>query len=400
MDRQQVVNFGAGPSALPTSVLEKAAKGLLNYNDNGIGLVELSHRSKDFAKLNDDLESIIRTQLDVPSTHHILFTQGGGSGQFSSVVMNLLARHTLLHPDLKPEERVMDYIVTGSWSKKAYEEANRLAGGKAVANLVVDARRTSKDGKSFDNVPQPSEWKLSPAANTAFIYYCENETVDGVQFSDSSFPHHLLENSFNPPLVADYSSSFMSRPIPRIADHALIFAGAQKNIGPSGLTILIVRNDVLVDVDAAYKLGANPVPLTMAYKTLADSKSLYNTPPMFAMYVSLLVLQDIQAKGGLGPLEEVNRRKQAILYEVLEGYEEKGILKLKVQKGSRSWMNVTFEFVDKQVEKAFLESAESKGLKQLKGHRSVGGIRVSLYNAITEEQVKSLISVLHASLGA
>ncbi|KAF8507327.1 pyridoxal phosphate-dependent transferase [Hysterangium stoloniferum] len=393
-ERTDIINFGAGPSALPTSVLEEAAKGLLNYNQTGIGLTELSHRSKEFGALTKHLESLIRIQLAIPSTHSILFTQGGGSGQFSSVVLNLLARHHLLNPGASNDERVMDYVVTGSWSKKAVEEAKRLGGGKV--NIVVDGRVHSRDGKSFDGIPPHEQWAFSP--NPAFIYYCENETVDGVQFSHDptspqAFPHHLLRDRFTP-LVADYSSSFMSRPIPRLADHALIYAGAQKNIGPAGLTVLIVRQDLLVDTDAAAKLGASPVPCTLAYKTLADSGSLYNTPPMFPMYVAALVLERIQDGGSVQHMEEVNRRKAEMLYAILNEGEERGIVKIKARPGSRSWMNVTFQILGEGTEQKFLEVAEARGFRQLKGHRSVGGIRVSLYNAVTEEQTKRLVDYI------
>ena len=368
-DRSQIVNFGPGPSTLPDSVLHQAAKGLLNYNNTGIGLTELSHRSKEFGALTKHLEFLIRSQLNVPETHHILFTQGGGSGQFSAVVLNLLARHRLLHPNLRDDERVLDYVVTGSWSKKAVEEARRLGGARV--NIVVDGRHSSSDGKSFDNIPPHDKWSFSP--RPALIYYCENETVDGVQFSHDpasphAFPHHLLNDSLVP-LVADYSSSFMSRPIPRLADHALIYAAAQKNIGPSGLTILIVRRDLLVDTDAAAKLGATPVPYTLAYKTLADAGSLYNTPPMFSMYVSDLVLEHVNANGGLPQLESVNRRKAEILYATLEEVAKLGLVKIKVQPGSRSWMNATFEVLGEGAEQRFLVGAESRGFKQLKGHR-------------------------------
>lgn len=395
MDRSHVVNFGAGPSALPLSVLEKATAGLINYSNTGIGLTELSHRSKEFSALERDLESLIRTQLNVPTTHHILFVQNGGTGQFSSVVLNLLARHTLLHPNLKTEDRFMDYVVTGSWSKKAAEEARRLGGG--TVNIVADGRKLSSDGKSFDNIPPHNEWKISP--KPAFIYYCENETVDGVQFSHeetspSSFPHHLLKQDDFVPIVADYSSSFMSRPIPRIADHALIFAGAQKNIGPAGLTIIIVREDLLVDVDAAAKLGAQPVPILMSYKTLASNQSLYNTPPMFPMYVAQLVLEEIRDKGGLASLEQKNHRKQKLLYNDLEEYASRGLLQIRVQKTARSWMNATFVLTEEGKEKVFLAEAEKEGLMQLKGHRSVGGIRVSLYNAISVEDVERLLNFM------
>ncbi|KAJ6546555.1 pyridoxal phosphate-dependent transferase [Mycena vulgaris] len=361
------INFGAGPSALPESVLQEAAQGLLDFNGTGIGIAEISHRSKEFTAFLADLEGQIRTQLDIPQTHSVLFTQGGGSAQFSAVVLNLLARHRLLYPDLPNEERAMDYIITGSWSKKAAEEARRLGGGKV--NVAVDARPYSKDGRSFDSIPAHDAYKFSPAP--ALIYYCENETVDGVEFandasSPASFPFHLLPKDTLLPLVGDYSSSFMSRSIPRLADHAVIYAGAQKNIGPAGLTILI--------------LGAAPVPLTMAYKTLADSSSVYNTPSVLPIYIAGLVLKRSQALGGVKYYEE-------------EG-DAKGLLRAKVKEGSGSLMNVVFDVLGDGAEARFVSGAEALGMKAIKGHRSVGGIRVSLYNAVTEEQTDTMVTYI------
>ncbi|ETW85995.1 hypothetical protein HETIRDRAFT_44105 [Heterobasidion irregulare TC 32-1] len=395
MATSRVVNFGAGPSALPASVLEQAAQSLMDFQGTGIGIAEISHRSKEFTSFLTGLESRIRAQLSVPPTHSILFTQGGGSAQFSAVVYNLLARHRLLHPELTDEQRTMDYVVTGSWSKKAVEEARRLGGG--AVNVVVDARKYSKDGKSFDNIPPHSEYTFSP--DPALIYYCENETVDGVEFSHdeaapTSFPYQLLKKGALLPLVADYSSSFMCRPIPNLADHAVIFAGAQKNIGPAGLTILIVRQDCLVDTDAAAKIGAAPVPLTMSYKTLADSKSLYNTPSVLPLYISGLVLERMERLGGIKYYEELNRRKSGKVYAVLKEGEEKGVFQKKVQDGSESWMNVVFTSPKEGSEQRFLDGAEKEGMKGLKGHRSVGGIRVSLYNAVTEEETDKLVSYM------
>lgn len=366
----RVINFGPGPSALPVSVLEEAAKGLLNFNGTGIGIAEISHRSKEFTAFLSNFESLIRTQLDVPSTHSILFTQGGGTSQFSAIVMNLLARHRLLHPNLKDEERNVDYVVTGSWSKKAAEEAKRLGG--ATVNIAADARPYSKDAKSFDSIPPHSAYSFSP--DPALVYYCENETVDGVQFSHeesspTSFPFHLLPKTTLLPLVADYSSSFMSRPIPHLADHAVIYAGAQKNIGPAGLTIIIVRQDCIVDVDAAAQLGAAPVPIMMAYKTLADAGSLYNTPSVLPIYIAGLVLQRMHDLGGTAYYEAVNKRKADKVYAAIAEGEAKGLLRGKVQEGSRSWMNVVFDVVGDGAEAAFLSGAEAKGMKGLKGHR-------------------------------
>jgi len=393
LEHARVANFGAGPSALPVSVLEEASKGLLNFQGTGIGIAELSHRSKEFQAFVNNMESLIRTQLNVPPTHRILFTQGGGSMQFSAVVLNMLARHRLLHPERTAEDTVLDYVVTGSWSKKAAEEARRLGG--AQVNVVVDSRAFSEGGKAFDSIPPHDAFKFSE--DPALIYYCENETVDGVEFSHedaspASFPFHLLSKSGGlVPLVADYSSSFMCRPIPHLSDHAIIYAGAQKNIGPAGLTILIVRQDCIVDVDAAAKLGATPVPLTMSYKTLADSGSLYNTPSVLPMYVSGLVLERMQRHGGLKHYEETNKRKAEKVYAVLREGQETGVFKRKVKEGSGSWMNVVFEVVGPEAEKEFLEGAERTGMKGLKGHRSVGGIRVSLYNAVTEPEVDQFV---------
>lgn len=366
---ERIVNFGAGPSALPDSVLLQAAKGLLNFNGTGIGIAEISHRSKEFSAFIQNLESLIRDQLNVPLTHSILFTQGGGIGQFSAVVLNLMARHHLLFPE--QQDRILDYVVTGSWSKKASEEAKRISGGRV--NVAVDARPYSKDGKSFDNIPAHGDYAFSQ--NPALIYYCENETVDGVQFSyvenaPASFPFHLLPQDQLVPLVADYSSSFMSRPIPHLADHAVIFAGAQKNIGPAGLTILIVRNDCLVDVDAAAKLGAVPTPITMAYKTLADHKSLYNTPSVLAIYISGLVLERSKELGGVQYYERLNQKKADSVYAVLKEGEAKGVFRIKVKEGSRSWMNVTFDVLNDR-EASFISGAEALGMKALKGHRYV-----------------------------
>lgn len=382
MPEERVANFSAGPSALPISVLEEANKGLLNFNNTGIGIAEISHRSKEFLAFLANLETLIRDQLHVPDTHSILFTQGGGYGQFSAVVLNMLARHTLLHPEA--EERTLDYVVTGSWSKKAAEEARRLAAGQrgAKVNVVVDGRPYSKDAKSFDNIPaDPTSYAWS--TDPALIYYCDNETVDGVQFSGdaqspTAFPVQQLIAAAQArgappllPLVADHSSSFMSRPIPHLADHAIIYAGAQKNIGPAGLTILIVRQDCLPDVDAAAALGAQPVPFSLAYKTLADSKSVFNTPPVLPIYIAGLVLERAKTLGGVEYFKEMNGRKSAAVYGAIGEGEEKGVFRRKVQQGSESGMNVVFEVLGEGREAEFLKGAEERGMKGLKGHRLV-----------------------------
>ncbi|KAH9180486.1 phosphoserine aminotransferase [Lactarius sanguifluus] len=372
MPASRVINFGPGPSALPQSVLEKATQGLLNFNETGIGIAEISHRSKEFVAFLSNVD------WTFPSTHSILFTQGGGTGQFSAVVLNLLARHRLLYPELTDDKRVVDYVLTGSWGEKAFQEARRLGGARV--NVALDARKYSKDGVSFDNVPPHGEYAFSSAP--AFIYYCENETVDGVQFSadpsaQTSFPFARLprERSGLLPLVGDHSSSFMSRPIPHLAEHAVIFAGVQKNLGPAGLTVLIVRHDCLVDVDAAAKLGAAPVPLSLSYKTLADSKSLYNTPSM------LPYLHHWAQLGGVTYFEALNKKKAEKVYAAIRFGEERGT-------GSGSWMNVVFNVLGDGAESRFLTGAEEAGMKGLKG------IRVSLYNAITESDTDKLVGYM------
>ncbi|KAF8638852.1 hypothetical protein AX17_001909 [Amanita inopinata Kibby_2008] len=393
MSSSRVINFGAGPSALPESVLEQTAKALLNFNDTGIGIAEISHRSKEFGSYIAHCEALIREQLQVPPTHEILFTQGGGSAQFSSVVLNLLARHRLLYPNLADAERSMDYVITGSWSKAAAEEAKRLGGGRS--HVAVDARLCSEDGQSFNNIPPHEAYSFS-SGDPVLIYYCENETVNGVQFSDdetspASFPFHLLPKDRILPLVGDYSSSFMSHRIPRLADHAIIYAGAQKNIGPAGLTILIVRQDCIVDVDAAARLGACPVPLTMSYRTLSSQKSLANTPPVLSIYMAGLVLERNKDLGGLKYYEELNGRKAHKVYAALREGEKMGIYRGQVNEVSGSLMNIVFQVLGEGAEARFLDGAEKEGMKGLKGHRSVGGIRVSLYNAITEAQTDKLV---------
>lgn len=286
--------------------------------------------------------------------------------------------------------------MTGSWSSKAYAEAQRLAtppSPNAAPFADVRLAATSKPQK-FTTLPKADDYKFSPDA--AYVYYCENETINGIEFppagSDSEYAFPFDKVPANVPIVADYSSSFISRAIPHIERHGIIYAGAQKNLGPSGVTIVIVRNDLLVDTTEAMKLGGIPVvPIQSEYKVLADNKSLYNTPPVFPIYVSALVLKYLLAeRGGIEGLEKTNGDKAALLYKTLDEAEAKGAVKCVVrEKDARSWMNVTFEIVGDGKEKQFLEGAEREGFRQIKGHRSVGGIRLSLYNAVSLESVKA-----------
>jgi phosphoserine aminotransferase len=346
----------------------------------------------------------LRKLLAVPDNYAILFSQGGGTTQFSSTVLNLLAYRRLQHAsDEKYEAPTIDYVVTGSWSSKAHAEAQRLslpstAGAAPLAHPRIAA--TSKPSK-FTTLPKEDEYEFS--ADPAFVYYCENETINGIEFpldttSPYSFPFEKLPKDV--PLVADYSSSFISRPIPHIERHAVIYAGAQKNLGPSGVTVIIVRKDILVDTTEAMKLGGVPaVPIQSEYKILADNASLYNTPPTFAIYVSALVLEYLLAeKGGIEGLEKMNRAKSDLIYQTLNEAEEKGTVRCVVrEKDARSWMNVTFEIIGEGAEKKFLEGAEAKGFRQLKGHRSVGGepaLSLPLPGMKADQQVFGLLCTM------
>jgi phosphoserine aminotransferase len=360
----------------------------------------------------------------VPKTHKILFTQGGGTTQFSSVVLNLLTAHAQRTKSKTAPK--MDYVVTGTWSHKAQQEAARLAhpGKHAEVNI---AATTKPEG--FTRLPSKDEYRFSPKGEAAFVYYCENETINGVQFpadpaAANAFPFDLVPEGT--PLVADYSSSFLSRPIPNIEKYGLIYAGAQKNLSPSGLVIVIVREDLLVSADS--DLTPIPIPEMLSYKTLADSESLYNTPPVFPIYITALVVRLLLAQGGLDAIEKTNKAKAELLYGALERGRDAGALELNVRADARSWMNVVWKIKSGEAgEKAFLKGAEEARLRQLKGHRcvplssrrhsrspgplltaslpalldcrassSIGGIRASIYNAVQQSSVQALVDYIDA----
>lgn len=395
-ERSEVHNFAAGPSPLPQPVLEEAAKGLLNYNGTGMGICELSHRSKEFEAIIFGAEgehtlslcgiiklktlvANLRKLLQIPDNYSVLFAQGGATTQFSSTLLNMLAYRRLQHRDTKSYETpIVDYVVTGTWSAKAYSEAQRLS-LPSTPDAAPTARprvaATTKPTK-YTTLPKREEYSFSPDA--ALVYYCENETINGIEYpldqsSPYAFPFDLIPEDV--PLVGDYSSSFISRPIPNLERHAIIHAGVQKNLGPAGVTVIIVRNEYLVDTTEAMKLGGVPVvPIQNEYKILADNQSLYNTPPVFAIYVSAMVLDHLLGKGGIQYLEETNREKARLLYEALDEAESKGKARLVVrEKDARSWMNVVWEMVEEGANEKFLKGADAKGFRQLKGHRSVGG---------------------------
>jgi len=350
---KRLYNFGAGPAALPLPVLEEIQRDLVCHPELGASVLEISHRSKWFEGVLAAAEYNLRTLLDIPSEYSVLFLQGGASLQFSMVPMNLAGR----------SGTGPDYVVTGAWGEKALAEAGKFAHARA-----------SWSGKSSGYVRPPSAHEPEYAPNAAYMHYTSNETIQGVEFFEPPAVGDV-------PLVCDSSSDFLSRPMD-VARHALIYAGAQKNAGPAGVTIVIVRHDMLDRVP-------DGLPAMLDYRLLAREHSHYNTPPVFAVYVVGLVARWlVETIGGLKKMEEMNRRKAQIVYEALDA--APGFYRPHADPACRSRMNVTFRLPDDNTEAAFLAEAKSRGMIELKGHRSVGGIRASLYNAMAMEAAEAL----------
>ncbi|KAI9021953.1 phosphoserine aminotransferase [Hyaloraphidium curvatum] len=388
------LNFGAGPAMIPRNVLEKAQADLLNYGGTGMSVMELSHRSKEFEAILAAADKDLRTLMDIPDNYKVLFLQGGATTQFSAVLYNFIGRKRggaeNGHAADDWRSIPVDYIVTGGWSDKAAKEAQRLG---AKVNIVLD---TKKQG--YSGVPPPEQWKLS-GPSAAYVYYCSNETVHGVEFQNNGaagqegvFPGDVVDPSV--PLVCDMSSNILSRPLD-VSRFALIYFGAQKNVGPSGLTVVVVRSDLL---DATHP-GLVP-PIMLEYKTAADNTSMYNTPPTFAIYVSGLVFKDLIEKGGIAAVDKVNEAKAKKLYGAIEA--SNGFYRCVVKEGFRSRMNVPFRIYGSATEAApsadleskFLKGALQRNMQQLPGHRSVGGIRASIYNAMPLAGVEALCAYM------
>ncbi len=368
MKRNEIAYFGAGPAALETAVLEEAAQHLLNYAGTGLGIGELSHRGRECGDVVAESKRLLCDLLHIPDTHDVLFLQGGGTVLFSAVVYNLLAYAVAKgRPD-----PVVDYLVTGAWSLKAADEAARLG---ARVNIAANAK--TLDGQ-FGRVPHASAWRAS--ADPLYTYYCDNETINGIECAG---PPEVKGD-----LVCDMSSNILSRPIPNLSRYAVIFAGAQKNIGMAGITLVIVRKDILNRADAkgCRDAGVPVCPIMLDFRTILDNNSLYNTLPIFTLDVMRLSMQKLQQRGGVEAQEELARKKSDRIYTALEH----PMFKLVAQDGCRSRMNVTFTITPTARETDFLAGAEAKLLTGLKGHRSVGGIRISLYNAVTMEMVDRL----------
>lgn len=350
----RVYNFSAGPATLPPAVLEQVRQDIPSWKDSGMSVMEVSHRGKDFMETAENAERDLRELLKIPDDYSVLFLQGGATLQFAMVPLNL-------SQDGDP----VDYVQTGSWSKKAIGEARRFCN----VNVAADG-----SAGNFTAVPPESSWKLSDDA--AYVHITPNETIAGVEF-------HFVPDVGDKPLVADMSSNILSRPVD-ISRFGLIYAGAQKNIGPAGITLVIVRND-LVDRHR----GQTPTLLT--YAAFASSGSMTNTPPTFAWYVAGMVFAHLKETGGLDAIALVNRRKAQKLYSVIDASD---FYSNPVQADCRSQMNVPFVLADANLDARFLELADAAGLKNLKGHRSVGGMRASIYNAMPEEGVDTLIAFM------
>jgi phosphoserine aminotransferase len=346
-------NFCAGPAALPEAVLETARDEMLDWHGRGMSLMEMSHRSPEVVGVAERAEHALRELLGVSDDYAVLFLQGGASTQFSAVPINLLGG-----------KGSADYVNTGQWSKKAIAEAKRYC------NVNVAA---SSEDSNFSTIPAFDSWQLS--ADAAYLHYTPNETIGGVEY--------FWTPQVDVPLAVDMSSTILSRPI-RVDDFGVIYAGAQKNIGPAGLTLVIVRRDLLGHAD-------DKCPAMLNWQTAADNDSMYNTPPTFALYLAGLVFDWLQQRGGLEGMEAVNRRKAQKLYSAIDGSD---FYANPVELASRSLMNVPFTLADASLDKQFLQESEAAGLLNLKGHRSVGGMRASIYNAVGEEAVDALISFM------
>lgn len=350
----RVYNFSAGPAVLPEEVLKEAAEEMLDYNGSGMSVMEMSHRSKVFDEIIQTAEADLRDLLKIPDNYKVLFLQGGASQQFAMIPMNLM------------KNRVADYIVTGQWAKKAWQEAQKYG----TANKIA-----SSEDKTFSYIPDCSDLPISPDAD--YVYICENNTIYGTKYK-------TLPNTKGKILVSDVSSCFLSEPMD-IEKYGIVYGGVQKNVGPAGLVIAIIREDLITE-DV---LPGTPTMLT--YKTHADANSLYNTPNCYGIYICGKVFKWLKKQGGLEAMKERNEKKAKVLYDYLDSSK---LFKGTVEPASRSLMNVPFVTGDKELDAKFVKEAEAAGLVNLKGHRTVGGMRASIYNAMPIEGVEALVKFM------
>ena len=349
----RVFNFAAGPATLPLEVLQTAQAEMTDWKSSGMSVMEVSHRSKAFIAVAQQAEADLRELLNVPTNYKVLFLQGGATGMFSAIPMNLTTA-----------DSTVDYVNTGAWSKKAIGEAKHYA----KVNVAADA------GEPYTSIPAVAGWKLT--ADAAYLHYTPNETIGGVEF-------HFVPDTGKVPLVADFSSTILSRPI-NVSKFGLIYAGAQKNIGPAGLTLVIVRDDLIGK--------ARPTtPAFMDFAAMAKDGSMLNTPPTYAWYMAGLVFQWLKRNGGLKAMGDRNRAKAELLYNAIDA---SGFYRNPVAKDARSWMNVPFTLAKPELDKTFAAEAKEAGLVTLEGHRSVGGMRASIYNAMPVEGVQALVDFM------
>ena len=351
---ERVYNFSAGPSILPEVVLKQAAEEMLNYNGTGMSVMEMSHRSKAFEEIIQTAEKDLRDLMNIPDNYKVLFLQGGASQQFAAIPMNLM------------KNGVADYIITGQWAKKAYEEAQKYGKVKAVA---------SSADKTFSYIPDCSDLDIDDDAD--YVYICHNNTIYGTTFKK-------LPNTKGKILVADMSSDILSQPV-NVEDYGLIYFGVQKNVGPAGVVVVIIREDLIRD-DVM-----EGTPTMLKYKTQADADSLYNTPPCYGIYICGKVFKWVKEMGGLEAMKAHNEKKAAILYDFLDSSK---LFKGTVVKEDRSLMNVPFVTGDEELDAKFVKEATAAGFVNLKGHRSVGGMRASIYNAMPIEGVEKLVEFM------
>ena len=352
----RVYNFSAGPAVLPEEVLQEAAAEMMDYRGTGMSVMEMSHRSRSYQEILDTAESDLRELMNIPENYKVLFLQGGASQQFAMIPMNLM------------KNKVADYIITGQWAKKAWQEAQKYGKANAIA---------SSADKTFSYIPNCSDLPVSPDAD--YVYICENNTIYGTKFKQ-------LPNTKGKTLVADVSSCFLSEPVD-VTKYGIIYGGVQKNVGPAGVVIVIIREDLITE-------DVLPgTPTMLQYKIHADAGSLYNTPPAYGIYICGKVFKWLKAKGGLEAMKEYNEKQAAILYDFLDRSQ---MFHGTVEKKDRSLMNVPFVTGDKELDAKFVKEAEAAGFVNLKGHRSVGGMRASIYNAMPIEGVEKLVAFMEA----
>ena len=350
----RVYNFSAGPAVLPEEVLQEAADEMLDYRGTGMSVMEMSHRSKAYDTIIKEAEADLRELMNIPDNYKVLFLQGGASQQFAMIPMNLM------------KNRVADYIVTGQWSKKAYQEASLYGKSNKIA---------SSEDKTFSYIPDCSDLPISEDAD--YVYICENNTIYGTKFK-------TLPNTKGKPLVADVSSCFLSEPVD-VTKYGVIYGGVQKNIGPAGVVIVIIREDLITE-------DVLPgTPTMLRYKIHADADSLYNTPPAYGIYICGKVFKWLKKMGGLEAMKERNEKKAKILYDYLD---ESKLFKGTVRKEDRSLMNVPFITGNEELDAKFVKEAKEAGFENLKGHRTVGGMRASIYNAMPIEGVEKLVEFM------